>query len=428
MAPKDTRTAARKAPKKRGKKVAKRKVAKKTTATKKVTKRKRPKRLEGRPTRLRYDRDGNVTGIYVPLKYQTKAEQKKAAKSMVAACSAGAFRQAVSPGRTCGYRALKRGSKAGQGLAYARWGFPKGWPNVRFKNPGYGVAGLIVKTFKDDDGDWGYSVLTPSGDLLSVSSGEPSEQVAAREGKAEALYQAESLEVEARPNPRSKGTKLWEYNAITGYWKVARTIENEADAKAWLRVFQKDEPGKNFKISKTRPSKRPNPMGSKMPKLTKRESVILDVSQDLQRASSTLSGTDGRTEITSQTQRAAYSAAMSARNKLEKAGIRDKDLQDRAKKIMDLASLPNAAVKLYYKMVRSKNKQRARVTKANVHQAEILLDYGFAKETGRGKVRYITVPWASNPRPRKATERKVAKKAPKRRATGVRSLVAKALK
>ena len=217
MTRKDTRTAARKAPKKRGKKAAKkttkRKVAKKTTqrkVSKKSTKRKthkRPKRLEGRPTRLRYDRDGNVIGIYVPLKYQTKAEQKKAAKSMIAACSAGAFRQAVSPGRTCGYRALKRGSKAGQGLAYARWGFPKGWPNVRFKNPGYSVAGLIVKTFKDDDGDWGYSVLTPTGDLLAVESGEPSEKVAAREGKSEALYQAEIMEVTARPNPR-RGIKV----------------------------------------------------------------------------------------------------------------------------------------------------------------------------------------------------------------------------
>lgn len=157
-----------------------------------------------RPTRFRYDRDGNIIGFYVPLQHQSKAEQRRATKAMVSACSAGAYRQSVSPGRTCGYRALKPGSRAGQGLAYARWGFPKGWPKARFHNPAYSVAGLTVKTFKDEEGDWGYAVYSAMGEPLAINTGEPSEKVAAREGKAEARFQAEILSVEGESmrNPK----------------------------------------------------------------------------------------------------------------------------------------------------------------------------------------------------------------------------------
>jgi hypothetical protein len=157
-----------------------------------------------RPTRFRYDRDGNIIGFYVPLQHQSKAEQRRATKAMVSACSAGAYRQSVSPGRTCGYRALKPGSRAGQGLAYARWGFPQGWPKARFHNPAYSVAGLTLKTFKDEEGDWGYAVYSAMGEPLAINTGEPSEKVAAREGKAEARFQAEILSVEGESmrNPK----------------------------------------------------------------------------------------------------------------------------------------------------------------------------------------------------------------------------------
>ena len=43
--------------------------------------------------------------------------------------------------------------------------------------------------------------------------------------------------------------KLWKYNRITGMWTFMRTCED----KAWLAVFQKDEPDQHFKLSKTRP-------------------------------------------------------------------------------------------------------------------------------------------------------------------------------
>lgn len=170
------------------------------------------RKRDARPIRWRYDRDGNVTGFYVPLKYQTKTEQKKAAKSMISACSAGAYRQASYPKRSCGYRGLVPSPQAGRGLAYARWGFPKGF----LKNPGYRVGGLVVRTFKDEDGDWGYAVSTPDGVIVSVGTGEASEKLAAREGKADAKMQGVVLEAEGRTmrNPKK------------GYRKVGDTIKD----------------------------------------------------------------------------------------------------------------------------------------------------------------------------------------------------------
>lgn len=150
---------------------------------------------EKRPTRFRYDRDGNIIGVYVPLKHQTKAEQKKATRAMVAACSAGAYRQGSTPRSSCGYRTTR--GEAGTGLAYTRWGFPKGYKKPKHvTNPMYSVAGLQVKTFKDDDGDWGFAVYSPMGEPLAIGSGEPSQKTAAREGKAEARFQSEILAAE----------------------------------------------------------------------------------------------------------------------------------------------------------------------------------------------------------------------------------------
>lgn len=154
---------------------------------------------EKRPTRFSYDRDGNIVGVYVPMQHKTKAEQKAASRAMVSACSAGAYRQGVSPTKTCGYRGIKPSKQAARGLAYARWGFPKGWPKPRkVKNPGYNVGSMQVKTFMDEDGDWGYVVYDVGGAPLLIDTGEPSEKIAAREGKAEARFQAEILAVEGR--------------------------------------------------------------------------------------------------------------------------------------------------------------------------------------------------------------------------------------
>jgi hypothetical protein len=50
--------------------------------------------------------------------------------------------------------------------------------------------------------------------------------------------------------------KLWKFNKITGYWVFQRDCTNET-ASRWLKLFQNDEPGEFFKLSKNKPSKPP---------------------------------------------------------------------------------------------------------------------------------------------------------------------------
>ena len=384
---KDKRPARKKAPKKKGTKKASsrakkkpkakkrtkkatKKTAKKSTKRKTSTRRGKPAskttrakaKKEKRPIRWRYDDDGNVVGFYVPLKHRTKAEQKKASKKMVAACSAGAYRQGVGPKRTCGHRGLAPSSRAGRGLAYARWGFPSGF----MRNPAktYSVKGLLVRTFKDEDGDWGFAVMMPDGTILAGGTEEPSEKVAAREGKAEALYQAALLEEEGR------------------------TMRNPA----WSQ---------------------------KMPKLSKAEGIQLSVSQDLKWALGELG--EGH-------QRAAINAAHSAKTKLKGLrGAAAKDLRERADRIIRMGQLPADALSLYFEMVRSKG-QKLRVSKARASEAHVLVSKGFAKSTSTpAGTKYITVPWASNPQRRKKnTSRKKNPKSTS--GVSMRSIMAKALK
>lgn len=47
-------------------------------------------------------------------------------------------------------------------------------------------------------------------------------------------------------------TKLWRYNPTTGFWSIQRICDSTT-AKDWLRVYQSDEPGAAFKLSKNRP-------------------------------------------------------------------------------------------------------------------------------------------------------------------------------
>ena len=342
---------------------------------------------EKRPTRFRYDGDGNIIGVYIPLQHQTKAEQKRATKAMVSACSAGAYRQGVSPSKTCGYRGLKPSAEAGRGLAYARWGFPRGWPKPRkVHNPTYTVGSLTVKTFKDDEGDYGYAVYSPRGEPLTIATGEPSEKMAAREGKAEARFQEEILEIEART--------MWEGNP-----------------------------------RRTPARKKSNPWGSKMPKMSDKDWNILSVSQDLEQASSTLGGIGGRVEITSQTQRIVRDRAEKVIRDLKSVrGPRGKDLRDRARGLITLSKLPIDALRLYYEMVRAKG-QKLRVTKADRATATKLVTAKQAKriKTAAG-TEYITVPWAvGNPRTSAARKKSSNPKAGKR-VINVRSLVARALR
>lgn len=51
---------------------------------------------------------------------------------------------------------------------------------------------------------------------------------------------------------KSELTKIWSYNAITGYWKLERDCYFER-REDWLRIFRGDEPGKVFKASRVRP-------------------------------------------------------------------------------------------------------------------------------------------------------------------------------
>jgi hypothetical protein len=55
---------------------------------------------------------------------------------------------------------------------------------------------------------------------------------------------------------------LWQYNNITGYWKLGRMC-NLDTADQWLKVWQKDDPKDQwghaifYKLSKNRPNNNP---------------------------------------------------------------------------------------------------------------------------------------------------------------------------
>ncbi|WP_297478337.1 hypothetical protein [Ferrovum sp.] len=46
---------------------------------------------------------------------------------------------------------------------------------------------------------------------------------------------------------------LWRFNKVTGFWVHERTCLDRHHAKAWLKVFQDDEPGEIFKIGIFKP-------------------------------------------------------------------------------------------------------------------------------------------------------------------------------
>ncbi len=52
-------------------------------------------------------------------------------------------------------------------------------------------------------------------------------------------------------------TNIWRFNAVTGCWMLVRDCYKE-NARRWLEIFKGDEPGVVFKVSKKRPSKRPD--------------------------------------------------------------------------------------------------------------------------------------------------------------------------
>lgn len=194
-----------------------------TTAERRVLAKKAKTRAKGKTGRarsryrLRYNKDGDLIGLYIPMKNMTAAERKKTSPTMLSACSMGAVRQGSTSRKSCGVPDSKwvpgRRSKplprlgkpglAGEGLARTRWGsMPKGWPKRR-KNPSrmksYSVDSLQLQTYKESDGDWGFQVLSPMGiDVLASGSGEPSEKMAVREGKAEARYLVKMLADEGK--------------------------------------------------------------------------------------------------------------------------------------------------------------------------------------------------------------------------------------
>ena len=56
-----------------------------------------------------------------------------------------------------------------------------------------------------------------------------------------------------------KMTKLWKLNKTTGYFFLIKSVTDD-NAKAWLKIFQDDEPKEHFKISKNKPSIKTNPI------------------------------------------------------------------------------------------------------------------------------------------------------------------------
>ena len=45
---------------------------------------------------------------------------------------------------------------------------------------------------------------------------------------------------------------LWRYNPITGCWRIERMCKPDT-AQQWLEMFQKDEPGAYFALSRFSP-------------------------------------------------------------------------------------------------------------------------------------------------------------------------------
>lgn len=138
---------------------------------------------------------------------------------------------------------------------------------------------------------------------------------------------------------------------------------------------------------------------SKMPEMSHKDWVRLNVSQTLKLISDTLGGSGGRVEITPSMQKIAMKRAAEARAVLKREGVTDKALVQHAKSIERLAKLPNDALRLYYDMVRSKN-QKLRVTESTKREAKWLVDAGHARysKTAAGTV-YIKPPWTENPDP-----------------------------
>ena len=58
---------------------------------------------------------------------------------------------------------------------------------------------------------------------------------------------AESMDVEMADN-----LYLWRKNPATGLWSMARDVVTET-ASAWLALFQKDEPGVEFRVALRKP-------------------------------------------------------------------------------------------------------------------------------------------------------------------------------
>jgi hypothetical protein len=50
---------------------------------------------------------------------------------------------------------------------------------------------------------------------------------------------------------------LWKYNQVTGFWNPERTIKDETMTTEWLEIFEKDEPGEFFRVSRFRPNYNP---------------------------------------------------------------------------------------------------------------------------------------------------------------------------
>lgn len=53
-----------------------------------------------------------------------------------------------------------------------------------------------------------------------------------------------------------KTISLWVFNRVTGYWNLVRNCDVQT-AQDWMRIFQTDDPGAVYQLSKTKPRKEP---------------------------------------------------------------------------------------------------------------------------------------------------------------------------
>jgi len=142
----------------------------------------------------------------------------------------------------------------------------------------YSVNGLYVQTFRETNGDYGFRIVTPGGEVLDQGYGEASEALAAREGKAAAK---DIRDPRAKKNPKRHATaddfSRWEERAKT--MSISALDYSIKDALAAAKAIGSHDPARSGrymdeaytyadeKRRRKNPSKKAAPRGLKAKKV-----------------------------------------------------------------------------------------------------------------------------------------------------------------